>query len=65
MTGNCSEIFREMIDSIGKDVGPTDDLECDIVLAKYTAQLRGFNRGTPYFGFTGTVWITFNDLTSM
>jgi hypothetical protein len=64
-TANLLEIFREMIDSTGKDVGPMDDLECDIVLAKYTAHLRGCNRRAPYFGLTGTVWITINDLDSM
>jgi len=65
MTANLSEIFREIVDSIGKDVGPTDDLECDIVLAKYTAHLRGCNRRAPYFSFTGTVWIALNDLDPM
>lgn len=65
MTEKFSGIFREMIDSTGKDVGPTDDLECDIVLAKDTAHLWGYNRRTRYFGFTGTVWITLNDLASM
>jgi len=54
-----------MIESTGKDVVPTDDLECDTVLAKYTAHLRGFNRRAPYFGFTGRVWIALNDLDSM
>jgi hypothetical protein len=65
MTANLLEIFREIIDSIGKDVGPTDDLECDMMLAKYTASLRCCNRRATYFGFTGTVWITLNDLESM
>jgi hypothetical protein len=64
MTANLSEIFREMIESIGKDVGPTDDVECDTVLAKYTAHLKVCNRRAPYFGFTGTVWITPNDMDS-
>jgi hypothetical protein len=41
---------------------PTDDLECDIVLAKYTAHLRDSNRRAPYFGFIGTVSITLKDL---
>jgi hypothetical protein len=65
MTANLSEIFREMIDSTGKDEGPMDDFEYDIVLAKYTAHLRGCNRRAPYFGFTGTVWITLKELDSM
>jgi len=65
MTANLTEIFREMIDSIGKDVGPTDVLECVIVFAKYAAHLRCCNRLALYFSFTGTVWITLNDLDSM
>lgn len=65
MTANLLEILRLMIENIGKDVGPKDDLECETVLAKYTAHLRGCNRRAPYFGFTGRVWITLNDLESM